>query len=133
MHPKIRNPIRFFPRSALVLADDIITLCKADSEPRSRRGYTVSLCKVVRLIDYKLRTVRGGVPVSHILHFLLIPAAVKIILHILRIFRFIGVPFATFPELMDRKKSDIMEWTQTNPKSRRNFHVNQKRNNTTSL
>lgn len=40
---------------------------------------------------------------------------------------------AAFPELMDRKKCNIMEWTQTNPKSRRNFHVNQKRNNTTSL
>ena len=42
-------------------------------------------------------------------------------------------PHAAFPELMDRKKCNIMEWTQTNPKSRRNFHVNQKRNNTTSL
>ena len=28
---------------------------------------------------------------------------------------------ATFPELMDRKKCDIMEWTQTNPKSQEEF------------
>ena len=35
--------------------------------------------------------------------------------------------FATFPELMDRKKSDIMEWTQTNPKLQEGFSCQSKK------
>ena len=34
---------------------------------------------------------------------------------------------ATFPELMDRKKSDIMEWTKTNPKLQEEFSCQSKR------
>ena len=35
--------------------------------------------------------------------------------------RIVGDAVASYPELMDRKKCDIMKWTQTNPKSQEEF------------
>ena len=38
------------------------------------------------------------------------------------VFRYIFIySFAVFPDLMDRKKCDIMKWTQTNSKSQEEF------------